>query len=129
MVSILKRVVIIPPSIDVFSPKNQQLTQPQVEGILAATKLVRGRPDDARFVRLDGSISHVARETDLAGGEPVPAGVPIVTQISRWDRLKDPLGLVKGFAELVSAATRRLTWSSQGRRWAPCRMIQRAPVS
>ena len=100
-----KRVVIIPPSIDVFSPKNQQLTQPQVEGILAATKLVRGRPDDARFVRVDGSIAEVARETDLAGGEPVPAGVPIVTQISRWDRLKDPLGLVKGFAELVAPDT------------------------
>jgi trehalose synthase len=29
---------------------------------------------------------------------PVPAGAPYVTQVSRWDRLKDPIGVMQGFA-------------------------------
>jgi hypothetical protein len=28
----------------------------------------------------------------------VPHGAPVVTQVSRWDRLKDPLGVMEGFA-------------------------------
>ena len=37
--------------------------------------------------------------------------MPIVTQISRWDRLKDPLGLVKGFAEHVAPPPTRISSS------------------
>jgi trehalose synthase len=96
------RVAIIPPSIDAFSPKNQSMTPGQVAGILATADLVEGHGDDVRFTRLDGSIGAVTRQADLVGGAPVPEGVPIVTQISRWDRLKDPLGLVRGFADHVA---------------------------
>src|SRR5262249_29832906 len=59
------RVSIIVPSIDVFSPKNQPLAPSQVRGILAATGLVEGHRDDARFVRVGGSVGEVSRETDL----------------------------------------------------------------
>ena len=33
----------------------------------------------------------------LADGGPVPPGAPLLVQVSRWDRLKDPLGVVQGF--------------------------------
>ena len=97
-----EKVAVIPPSIDIFAPKNQQLTAQQTSGILRVSNLVQGRPDDVRFKRLDGSIGTVARTADLSGGMPVPESVPIVTQISRWDRLKDPIGLVKSFAAYVA---------------------------
>jgi trehalose synthase len=95
------KVVVIPPSIDIFSPKNEQLTKEQVAGILEVAKLVEGAPGDTRYKRLDGSIGTVSRTAELFESAPVPQGVPIVTQISRWDRLKDPVGLVQGFAEHV----------------------------
>jgi trehalose synthase len=96
------RIAVIPPSIDVFAPKNQVMTAKQVVGILAAAKLVEGRCKDAHFTRLDGSTGSVSRTAELFGGAPVPEGAPIITQISRWDRLKDPLGLVQGFAYHVA---------------------------
>jgi trehalose synthase len=33
--------------------------------------------------------------------EPVPRGVPIVLQVSRWDPLKDPKGVLQGFIRHV----------------------------
>jgi trehalose synthase len=33
--------------------------------------------------------------------EPVPDGAPLITQVSRWDRLKDPMGVVRCFVENV----------------------------
>jgi trehalose synthase len=33
--------------------------------------------------------------------EPVPDGAPLVTQVSRWDRLKDPRGVMRCFVENV----------------------------
>jgi trehalose synthase len=95
------RVVIIPPSIDAFSPKNQSLAPDQVSGILQATGLVTGPGGRATFTRMDDSAATVTRHTDLCGGAPVPEGAPIVTQISRWDALKDPQGLVRGFVDHV----------------------------
>jgi trehalose synthase len=35
----------------------------------------------------------------------VPADAPTVVQVSRWDALKDPLGVIRGFAEHVPAET------------------------
>ena len=36
---------------------------------------------------------------------PVPATAPLVVQISRWDRLKDPIGVLTGFATEVPLDT------------------------
>jgi trehalose synthase len=30
---------------------------------------------------------------------------PVVVQVSRWDRLKDPLGVIKGYAEHIAGST------------------------
>jgi trehalose synthase len=93
------KVAVIPPSIDAFSPKNLPLTADQVSGILAAAGIVEGPPGDTAFVRLDGTAGRVTRRANLVGGAPVPEGGRIVMQVSRWDRLKDPFGVMIGFVE------------------------------
>jgi trehalose synthase len=96
------RVHIIPPSIDVFAPKNYDLDHQVVEGILAAGGITTdhtGLPPD--FVRSDGSPGRVDRKANLVGS-PVPRHAPLVLQVSRWDWLKDPAGVIAGFAEYVA---------------------------
>ena len=97
-----ERVVVIPPSIDAFATKNRPLTPQQVQGILVATGIYEGDDGDARYTRPDESIGTVSRSSDLSGTARVPRGAPILMQISRWDRLKDPLGLVRGFADHIA---------------------------
>ncbi|HEY6652819.1 MAG TPA: glycosyltransferase, partial [Solirubrobacterales bacterium] len=41
----------------------------------------------------------VTRSADLIQDGPVPPDAPLVTQVSRWDRLKDPVGVLRAFAE------------------------------
>ena len=94
------RVWIVPPSIDAFSPKNQDLDPKAVEAIVGAIGLgAGGNPTDAMFQRFDGSSARVTRRADLVQDDPVPEGAPVVTQVSRWDRLKDPVGVLNAFAE------------------------------
>jgi trehalose synthase len=95
---------IIPPSIDPFSPKNQPLSADTVRAIL--TRL--GVLDDvaptvpATFVRRDGDVDIVTRPAAVVGeGLPGP-GDPVLVQVSRWDRLKDMAGVMRGFAEHVA---------------------------
>ena len=54
------------------------------------------------FTRLDGSPGRVDRRADVIGLGPVPSpDAPLVVQISRWDPLKDPVGVMWGFARLA----------------------------
>ncbi len=98
-------VTIVPPSIDPFSTKNEDLTAGEVTAIVARAGLVRdGRAlDRPTFRREDGSTGEVRRRADFRGGEPPPGGARLVTQVSRWDALKDPLGVLRGFAQHVAA--------------------------
>ena len=94
---------IIPPSIDPFSAKNQQLDAATVQAILATTGVLDGEPPRApgRFARRDGTVGEVTRAGLVTGeGRPGPAD-PVVVQVSRWDRLKDMSGVMRGFAEHV----------------------------
>ena len=99
------RIVVIPPSIDAFSPKNQDLSSENVDSILASTGMFEGPVTDARFVRVDGRPDVVERKTEMVGAGAPPAGTPIVVQVSRWDRLKDPLGVLRGFIEYIAPNT------------------------
>ncbi|MGI8572065.1 MAG: hypothetical protein ACR2L9_05480 [Solirubrobacteraceae bacterium] len=91
---------IIAPSIDAFSPKNQDLTRVQVLGILqAAGLLVDGHGQDSTFTRADGTPGRVDRRAELVEDSPLGMDDRVVTQVSRFDRLKDPLGVLRGFAE------------------------------
>jgi trehalose synthase len=98
-----ERVVEIAPSIDAFSAKNQVLLDGAVGGILhAAGVLVRERPSPPRFTDpADGSVRSVRRRATVIESAPCPADVPLVTQISRWDALKDPVGVLRAFSELT----------------------------
>jgi len=99
-----ERDVLIHPSIDPFAPKNQQLDGPVVEAILAASGLITGSETDSLplFTLPDGSPSRVGRLATLAGPETAPpANVPLIVQVSRWDPLKDPVGVVRGFQTML----------------------------
>jgi trehalose synthase len=98
------RVEIVPPSIDAFSPKNQQMDPDTVEAIVVRTQLVRDHTNgNPTFVRADGSPGRVDRPIEsYDDASPAPADVPLVVQVSRWDRLKDPLGVIEGFAEHIA---------------------------
>ena len=98
------KTVIVPPSIDAFSPKNQGLDPETVASILAATGLIAsGDPNLATFVRTGGQPGLVRAATEFADGGPPPLpGARLVTQVSRWDRLKDPLGVMLGFSRYVA---------------------------
>jgi trehalose synthase len=100
-----ERLVIIPPSIDAFSPKNQELDAETVRAVLATAGLVGGAEATTapEFVRTDGRTGTVVRRAELRGAPP-PADAPLVVQVSRWDRLKDPVGVIRGFAGHVAAA-------------------------
>jgi trehalose synthase len=100
----LGRVCVIPPSIDAFSAKNQEMTPANVSAVLRASGLEPGRPaGDGAFVREDGTPGRVDRRAELSGSRPLPADVPALVQVSRWDRLKDPLGVLRAFGDGIAA--------------------------
>jgi trehalose synthase len=68
-----RRAWFMPPVIDPFSAKNEDLDEARVAEVLA----------------------QVEREATLVQEAPVPDGAAVVTQVSRWDRLKDPRGLLE----------------------------------
>jgi trehalose synthase len=100
------RIHLIAPSIDAFAPKNQDLDDETVRAVLLVTGIVRGgeQPRDATFARQDGSPGRVSRRADIHEETPLAPDDPVVVQVSRWDRLKDPLGVIRGFAEHVADA-------------------------
>jgi trehalose synthase len=88
---------VIAPSIDPFSTKNMSLSRSERSAILGSAGLV-----DAR-----GRSSRLRRASDVLRGRSAPrAGDLLVAQISRWDRLKDMSGVLRGFVEHVPRATR-----------------------
>jgi trehalose synthase len=103
-----ERAAIIPPSIDPLSPKNQDLEECAVRAILRHVGLVVGEKSavEPLFRRFDGSPGRVDRRCDVQStGPPPDFDMPLVVQVSRWDRLKDPLGVMRGFAEHVAGHT------------------------
>ena len=95
---------IIPPSIDPFSPKNQHLAADTVQAILVKLGVLDGAAPTApaTFVRRDGDAGTVSRPAVIIGdGRPGPDD-PVLVQVSRWDRLKDMAGVMRGFADHVT---------------------------
>ena len=93
------KVALIPPCIDPLALKNVELAPAQQEAIMAITGVATAGSDgDASFERPDGTRGQVVHPADVLEVTRVPVGAPIVTQVSRWDRLKDPIGVLRGFA-------------------------------
>lgn len=102
-----ERVQVIHPSIDPFSAKNQQLPESRQTAILhAAGILADGSSGDPAYQRHDGTTGQVGRPAVMVEEGPLDADAPVVTQVSRWDRLKDPLGVMEGFVTHVDHSTR-----------------------
>jgi trehalose synthase len=99
-----ERVAVIPPCIDAFAPKNQPMAAPTVGAILRAAGILDARNEDLPapvFRHLDGSPGRVVGRAEMIQDAPIPPAVPIVLQVSRWDPLKDPLGVLQGFIRHV----------------------------
>ena len=97
------KIELIAPVIDAFSAKNQELDDRAVGAILhvAGLNADSGRGADATFSREDGTPALVRRRAQLREEQPLRASDPMVLQVSRWDQLKDPLGVIRGFVEDV----------------------------
>jgi trehalose synthase len=98
-----RKSTIIHPAIDPLSHKNRELDVHKLVGILSAAALVEPTHPTpgatfsapARRLQRDGEWAPATQPQDF--------GLlfrPILTQISRWDRLKGFLPLLNGFAEL-----------------------------
>jgi trehalose synthase len=93
---------IVPPSIDVFSAKNQELDDASALAVLHAAGIVAdGHGPPGMFLREDGTPARVDRRATLVQERELRAGDRYVTQVSRWDRLKDPVGVLEGFVQHV----------------------------
>jgi trehalose synthase len=101
-----RRVSVIPPSIDAFSPKNHGMSFTSIAAVLRASGLADGSAHHGRaeFERSDESTGTVTHTAQLIEEERLRLDTPLVVQVSRWDRLKDPVGVLTGFAEHVDPA-------------------------
>ena len=83
-------------SLSPFNPKNQELSTGEILNILIQSGLTKG---DDRFewkVPFEHQVKCLFKD-------PMSVGIPfspIVTQISRWDRLKGWIPLIKGWVEM-----------------------------
>ncbi|HEX4691659.1 MAG TPA: glycosyltransferase [Solirubrobacteraceae bacterium] len=100
------RVHVIAPTIDAFAPKNQELSGEVVAAILATAGLVEAEADAVpEFERQDGSKARVERAATTIEDSRLQPGDAYVLQVSRWDALKDPIGVLDGFVEHVAPHT------------------------
>jgi len=90
---------VVATSIDAFSPKNQDLDPTVVDAILARVGLATESDGSAGLPALRWVARTGRRQRRSTKAAPIPADVPMTAQISRWDRLKDPAGVMRGFAE------------------------------
>ena len=99
------------PAIDPCSAKNRPLDSRATEAILATSGIVRGpESPSCLLVVADGRTVAVRRRCALVEEGPPPrAGeAPLVVALSRWDRLKDPIGIIRGFVSHVEHPAARL---------------------
>jgi trehalose synthase len=99
---------VIPPCIDPLSLKNTELAEADVASILGSAAIHSGGTGSGFQWRGDGSQVSVVRAADMNAGMRVPPDAPLVVQVSRWDVLKDPVGVMIGFAETQELADTHL---------------------
>jgi len=97
-----ERAWVVPPSVDPFSPKNQEMEAGVIDAVLGEIGLGPHAPASAPvFTRGDGTPGRVERRASIYQEGPLPEGAKLVAQVSRWDKLKDPLGLLECFARYL----------------------------
>ncbi len=103
-----ERLWVIPPSVDPFTAKNDELGG-RVPSVLLQAGLCRGEPIDVppvTFTRRDGRADVMRRHEGvlLDGSTPPPLDARLFVQVSRWDRLKDMQGVMRGFVAYLPGA-------------------------
>jgi trehalose synthase len=97
------RVSVMAPAIDPLMPKNEELDPATVEEIVRVIGLAAGEPERApTFTRADGSPGRVERRAEIVQEGRLPVGARVVAEISRWDRLKDHVGLLQCFERYLA---------------------------
>jgi len=99
-----ERVAIIAPSIDPLAAKNSDMPADAVAAVLAAAGIQDGASAStgALFVRQDGSAGAVTSRAELVEVSRLTPSTRVIAQVSRWDRLKDPVGVIDAFAGHVA---------------------------
>lgn len=95
---------VIPPSIDPFSAKNEDLDPATVLSVLTGIGLIGREPVDGpiTYRNRDGSESTLDEQQRLLPADVAPDPADrLVVQVSRWDRLKDMAGVLTGFADRI----------------------------
>ena len=94
------RTRIVPPSINPLSPKNQHLDAATVSAILGRMGLTAdGDGEPPTIELLDGSPLRIDSIPVVVQKRPIPQASHVVAHVSKWDRLKDPMGLLDCFAD------------------------------
>ncbi len=99
---------ILTPGIDPGSTKNLPMPDAAARAILQHLGLAAGVPAATpTYDCTDGSTARLAgRPTVLdCDGAPHWGRDPVVVSLARWDRIKDPLGILDGFLERALPAT------------------------
>jgi trehalose synthase len=94
-------VSVIPPCIDPCATKNRRLATPIRTAILAQAGIAFGDSDEApALVGRDGRRILVRRSCAIRRDGPAPrlGRDRLVVHLARWDRLKDPIGVIDCFA-------------------------------
>lgn len=130
--ALTERSRIIHPTIDPLSHKNRSLSLHKMVGILCDSGLAVSHwplvapPWEFRAQRLqpDGSFAEATRPDDIG-----LIARPIVTQVSRWDRLKGFAPLLDGFALLKTGKAGGPQDERHQNRLAACRLVLAGPAA
>jgi trehalose synthase len=98
-----RKAKVIPPCIDPTSVKNVELEAADIDAVLGTARVLSTfePEEEVRVTVPDLGPVRVRRHAAAVEEAPAPAGAPLVVQVSRWDRLKDHAGVLRGFARHV----------------------------
>lgn len=98
-----EKVSIVHPSLDPYAVKNEELDELTSQAILKAIGIsaAGGGPEQARYPTGDGRWQVIRHQAEILQEDVVPLEAPMLVQVSRWDPLKDPLGVMEGFVRHV----------------------------
>ncbi|HEX4756153.1 MAG TPA: glycosyltransferase [Candidatus Dormibacteraeota bacterium] len=100
-----ERIRVVAPSIDPFSAKNYEMDHASVHAVLVSAGIIDDGDDTAAaYTRFDGGTARIEHRATIVETSRVDRETLLVVQVSRWDRLKDPLGVLDGFARGVTGA-------------------------
>ena len=99
------RARIIAPAIDPLSAKNAPLDDDAVLAILGRAGILDHSGDGAVFLDSDDRERTADLEAQVRRvGGPLSPDVPVLLQVSRWDRLKDMAGVLRAFVDAALGA-------------------------